>query len=207
MTDPHPSPLGTQTPDPELAEWRAEWQTFGDPKGLADLADRCARDGRKMRRSLAYETVGAAFSTVVLTALVVRTRGTPPVAAIAVALSIFNGVWLARYYGERRGLLAVEGRSVDRYVDLTRRRLAAEHALARFAWNAHLVLVGVVIPGIVWLIAAHAEQYRRAPWRGAVGLGVALSIHAVLFAWLRRKRRRAEGDREAFEALVARTSM
>ncbi len=197
----------THESDPELAGWRAEWQTFGDPAALDALAERCTRDGRKLRRSLVYETLGAAFSTVVLTAMVVRTRGTPAVAAIAVALSIFNGVWLARYYGERWGLLAVEGASVDRYVELTRRRLRAEDSLARFAWNAHLALFGVVIPGITWLLLSHAEQYRRAPWRAAVGLGVALMVHAVLFVWLRRKRRLAAAARERFEGLAARSSL
>lgn len=205
MTDPNaPTP---DPRDPELAEWRAEWQTFGDPAALAGLSDRCARDGRKLRRSLALETLGAAFSTVVLTALVVRTRGTPPVAAIAVALSIFNGVWLARYYGARWGLLAVEGSTVDRWIDLTRRRLAAEQALARFAWHAHVALFCVVIPGIVWLLVTHAEQYRRAPWRGVVGLGVAAGVHAVLFVVLRSRQRKAADERERFEALVQRTAM
>lgn len=197
----------THDPDPELAGWRAEWQTFGDPAALDALAERCTRDGNKLRRGLVYETLGAAFSTVVLTALVVRTRGTPAVAAIAVAISIFNGVWLARFYGERWGLLAVEGASVDRYVELTRRRLRAEDTLARFAWSAHLALFGVVVAGIAWLVLSHAQQYQRAPLRAAVGLGVAATVHAVLFVWLRRKRKKAAADRERFEGLVARTTL
>lgn len=192
----------------ELAGWRAEWQALGDVAALGDqLAERCARDGRRIRRSLYAEAIAAFVSCAIVVGLIVRTRGAPPVTAMCGAILVFNGVWVTRFFTAREGQLRLDGSSLDRFVALTRRRLASDLSLARFAWRANLVMLAMVVPGIAWIVASRLEAYRREPWRALVGIGVAAAIHAGLFAWMRRKRAKLAAEQERFEQLVTRGTL
>ena len=194
--------------DDELAGWRSEWQTMGDAAALTtDLADRCAREGRRLRRSIVLEVAAATVSTLFMLAQVVKTRGAPPVVAICGGIAVFNAVWVTYFAVARRGALELEGTSLAGFVALTRRRLDSELALGRFAFRAHLALLAFLVPGLAWLFATRADRLMREPWRLAIALVAAVGIHAVLFAWLRRKRDALEVKRRRFEELVARAEL
>lgn len=194
--------------DRELEAWRTEWQGLGDTAALADqLAARCLRDGRKLRRSLAYETVAGIFSSAVAIGLIVYTHGKPAVATVCGVILVFNGVWVTRFHVARQGQLSSAGEGLDRFVALTRARLAADVALVRFALVANLALAAAVLPGVAWILLGRLELLRREPWRAAVAVSVVLSIHVALFFWIRRKRAQALDERARFEALVARGSL
>jgi len=192
----------------ELAGWRAEWQTLGDVSALtAELSARCARDGRRLRRSLARELVAAAFSSVVAAGLIVRTRGLLPVVVICSAILVFNGVWATRFLLAQNAVLGEEGEGLDAFVSLTRRRLASERSLSRFAWNANVAISAFLGPAIAWLLVARWERYREHPWNGVVGVSIAVVIHVGVFLVLRRKRAHLDEEERRFEELVTRGTL
>lgn len=192
----------------ELAGWQSEWQTLGGASALtAELAARCAADEKRIKRSLAAELAAATFSSAVAVALIVRTRGLLPVTVICGAILVFNGVWITRFLLAHQAVLGEDGQGLDAFVSLTRRRLASERTLARFAWNANVGIGLFLVPAITWLIVARWERYREHPLRGVVGVGVAALIHVGLFLFLRRKRRRLEDEVTRFEALVSRAQL
>jgi hypothetical protein len=194
--------------DRELSLWQTEWQSLGDSAALAEqLAARCVRDGRRLRRSLAYETLAAIFSSAVSIALIVRTHGAPAVAAVCGVILVFNGVWITRFFLARQGQLSSIEAGIDRFVALTRARLAADVALVRFALVANLALAAAVLPGVAWILLSRLERLRREPWRAAVAVGAVVLIHAALFFWIRRKRAKALDEQARFESLVARGTL
>ncbi len=194
--------------DGELSAWRAEWLSLGDTTALAEqLAARCLRDGRRLRRSLVYETVAGAFSSAIAFALIVRTHGAPSVAAICGVILVFNGAWVTRFHVARRGQLASVAAGLDRYVELTRARLATDVALVRFAVVANVVLAAAIVPAVAWILLSRLERIRHEPWRAAVAVGAIVVTHAALFLYTRRKRAKALDELARFEALVARGSL
>jgi hypothetical protein len=194
--------------DRELEAWRDEWQALGDAAALTDvLAERCVRDGRRLWRSLAYETLAGIFSSVVVIGLIVRAHGRPAVAAVCGVILVFNGVWVTRFHLARQGQLTSIGAGLDRFVALTRDRLAADVALVRFALVANVALAAAVLPGVAWILLGRLDLLRREPWRAAVAVGAIVSIHVALFFWIRRKRAKALDEQARFEALVARGSL
>jgi hypothetical protein len=189
----------------ELDGWQEEWRALGDGAALADaLAERCARDGRRIRRSLAIELIAGIVSSAIVIALIVRAHGAAPVTVICGAILAFNGAWVTRFFVARRGELSPAGEGLDRFVELTRRRLASDRALARFASRANLVIACLLVPALTWLLADRWERVRLRPIPVALAVAFAILIHVGALLWTRRKQRGLVEEEARFEALIAR---
>src|SRR5258706_10220064 len=103
--------------DDELRRWRGEWQAMPSSGGLAE---RVAKDSARMRRSAVTEVVAAVFSTFICLAMISRSRGALVPSSMCGVVLVFNGVWLARFFGERAGLFRASAASTTDFIELTR---------------------------------------------------------------------------------------
>ncbi len=190
--------------DHELETWRSEWQAMGGRSGLAaELSARVARDGVRIRRSLAAEVAGGIFAVVLATALVVHTHGERVTAVVCAGVLVFTGVWTTRVLTLRHGSLRATAEGLDTFVALTRRRIDDDLRWVAFGTRAMQIFAALLVPCAAWALVARWAIYSAEPWRGVVGFGTAAVILAFALLRYRVKRRLLVADRARFEALVA----
>ena len=190
--------------DQELTRWRGEWQALGGKDDLAGrLVARAAKDGKRMRRAALGEVLAVVLSTSICVWLIVRMHGALDVVVMTGLILLFNGAWLTHFFTLRANLFGPSGEGVDAFVALTRSRLATELRWARFARLWMLGLVVPLVPWGIWVLIAHREAYRAAPWRAVVGFGTAAAIFIGVYFWTRHKERQLRAEEEAFERHVA----
>ena len=194
----------TESADAELTAWRGEWQALGGKDDLAlQLVARAAKDSKRMRRSATGEVLACAFSSAVSFWLIIRSHGAADVVAMTGFILLFNGAWLTHFFTLRADLFGTSGNSVDAFVTLTRRRLAAERRWTRIARRWTLAICAALVPWGIWVLIGHREAYLAAPWRAIVGFGTAAVILAGVLIVMRRKERKVIAEEEAFERHVA----
>lgn len=189
--------------DREMQAWREQWQQLGARDDLArELASRAKRDGRRMRRAALGEVLATALSSSFCAWMLVRSRGAATVVAVTALVLLFNGAWLAQFFGARAGLFRASGDTVGAYAQLARARLDAEARWVRTAkrWTAALALA--LLPWAGWVAYAQRAVYAAEPWRAAVGFGGAALILAGVAWQLRRRSLRLDLERQALEQQV-----
>lgn len=188
--------------DREWDEWSRLWRgPEGDaPVPEADVAA-ARREVRRQFRDAAYEVSASVFLLAVAGWLVVR-RAQGPVLAIAMALCVYAGVWLAWFFAVRQGSWRVVTASVAEHLALGRRRRLAAVRWARFARWCTAAWVALLAAWGPWMFLAHRAKYAAEPWRAMVGFGGAAAILAACWWWYGRKLARARQELEAFEALA-----
>lgn len=188
----------------ELETWRGEWQSLGGREGLTrELAARVAKDGRRIKRSVATEVTAAAFSSSVSIWMAITSHGAHVIVALCAGIFLFNGVWLTRLFTLREGESSGLGDGLDAFVERTRRRLQDDLRWNTFARRAAIALGVATVPWSAWMLVVGWSVYRAEPWRAGVGFGGIVVILGFVFAWLRSKRTAIAAERERFEALVA----
>jgi hypothetical protein len=194
-------------PDRELAGWQREWQTMGGDDELKRevLLRRVRRDGARMRLAAAGEILAAAASSAFCIWLVVKSGGAILTVALAAGVLFFNGAWLMRFFTTRQDLfggraVADLGGGLDAFVELTRRRFAAELGWTRFVRRCTIVLAVASFPWCLAMAVNGWAFYRAEPWRAVVGFGGVAVIFAGLFSWSRRKERRLREESARFDA-------
>lgn len=197
----------------ELADWQREWQELGGEKELAtELVTRVARDGRRIRRGVIIEILATLFSSTLCIWFMSRSRGELVTIVVCAGILVFNGVWVTRLLTLREGTLrarrpSVEGKGLDAFVELTRRRLNDDLKWNTFATWTTRVLAIALVPWSIWAYVARFAMYKAEPWRAIVGFGTAFGILLVLFVVQRRKRKKLVAEVERFEGLVAERSL
>lgn len=190
--------------DGELDAWRAEWRSLGATEDFTrSVAERAARDGRRMGRAAAGEVLAAALSSALCAAMIVHKHGALDVVAICAVVLVFNGAWLTHFFTSRTALFPSYGAGLDAFVALTRRRLDAELRWLGYARRWTLALAALAAPWSLWVLVAHGEAYRAAPWRAVVGFGGAALIFAGVLLTSRLKERSLRAERDRFERAVA----
>lgn len=192
-----------EQPDVELEDWKRQWQGLGGREDLArSLAERVARDGRKVRRDLALEMVAAAASTATCVWLLVDSNGKPVVAVACAGILFFTGVWVTRLLTLKYASARAEISGLDAFIGLTRQRLADEIKWQTFRRRALNVMTLLIVPWTIWAISERFALYPRNPWLGVAELGLLLGILIAAFTHLPRKIRRLQASLQRFDALV-----
>jgi hypothetical protein len=194
--------------DPELTDWRAEWASLGGKDGfVVDVLERADQETGRMRRAAMREVLGACISSAICTWLSVRSRGAPEVVALMCLIVFFNGVWLTRFFSLREGLFRGTARGLDEFVDLTRKRLAAELRFVDFARRWTSIIGVVLVPWAIWMFLAHRDGYTQQPWRAVVGFGGAAGIFAAVVVLTRRKAGKLAAESARFERQLAEATL
>ncbi|MCW5835929.1 MAG: hypothetical protein KIS78_26250 [Labilithrix sp.] len=192
----------------ELAGWQAEWSEIADvPAFERAIGARVARDRRRLLVAAAGEVGGAILGIAVIAWLLARTHGSAFILSVTIPLLVFLGAWLTRFFEMRRGLFRAPGESVAAFIELTRKRLAAEIEWMRFARRSTTILGIAVVFWAAWAFVKYFDEYTAEPWRAVVGFGGAGIILAGLAWWIPRKQARLMGELARFEEVVGRASL
>ena len=149
--------------------------------------------------TLYFSKSATALSSSLCAWLAVRSRGAPTTVAVAGLVLLFNGAWLAQFFGARAGLFRASGATVGEYAQLARARLDAEARWVRTAtrWTGALALA--LLPWAAWVAYVQRAMYAAQPWRAVVGFGGAALILAGVGWQLRRRSLRLDHERRALD--------
>ena len=170
-----------------MSDWKDLEEAFraggGPPVGEGDLR----RYRRRQLVSLAVE-VAAGVAVLAFYAVGLVRSPSPPLVALALATTLFLGVYLTYLFLNRRAVLQDAALPTDAWHAVLRRRAAAD-----LRWNGFLTrsLAGMAIFGVVWgawQVLHFREVYSAEPWRAVVGFGIYYGILGAMWLVQRRKR-------------------
>jgi hypothetical protein len=181
--------------DDELREWRAAWQHVAETPRDFDARSILMRQTQRLRWQLGRELLGAGGTTAFYGWLLVRFRGELSIVVLCTVLLVFTGVWVGWQVTTLWRRVTSVASGTDNYVRNARAELLREIAMLRAGRRISLIASALAGPWCVWWIGSHWDAYVREPWRGIVGVGVAVAITLAAYVWSRARERRIEHER------------
>ena len=189
--------------DTELEDWRRQWRELGGRDDLArSLSERVGKDRQRLWRELIAECVAAAASTLLCVWLLVDSRGKPVVVVACAGALLYTGAWVTRLLTLKLAAARTDAVALEAFIELTRRRLAADIRWQTFEWQSVRVMPLLVLPWALWAVWHRYSLYVSEPWRAATELGLLVGLGVGAFIRIPRKLRRLEAARDRFEALI-----